>query len=263
VPYQQPPKEENFRFILESMARTKGSLTSVFSDFASITACTYAMQTREEEYLATIKGYEREELNQFAKAMAFMVNEMNDKPFIDILGPYHCEVQSKFTRDAGGEFYTPQEVGKLMAKVGLNVKDVVEAGKPITINDPAAGSGGLILSLAEEFANAKAVDLMRVTCQDISKVGCDMAYINMTLWGIPARIIWGDTLRMTVKDQWQNIHWYRVGEPLREHVGRFKELLEVEPSKNPSTSDTSIAQTVQPDLTIHLNDAGQREWTFE
>lgn len=257
----QPAKEENFRAILEGIARTKGSLVSVFSDFACMSACAYAMQTREPEYLSIAKQYTREELNIFANAMGCMVMEMESQPYIDILGPYYCEIQSKFSRDAGGEFYTPQEVGKLMAKISVNAKTVIASGKPITINDPASGSGGLILSVAEEFADAGAVDLMRVTCQDISKTACDMAYINMTLWGIPARVIWGDTLRDTHRGQWENLHWHRVGEPLREQFKRVQGIFEQEHEEEPVRSIEENLDDKR-DVAIDTNNAGQLEWTF-
>lgn len=261
----QPPRGENFRAILENIARTKGSLVSIFSDFACMAACAYAMQTRESEYLSIAKQYDRTELNAFAKAMGCMVMEMESKPYVDILGVYYCEVQSKFTRDAGGEFYTPQEVGKLMAKISVNAKAVIAEGKPITINDPAAGSGGLVLSVAEEFSEAGAVDLIRATCQDISKTACDMAYINTTLWGVPARIIWGDTLRNTHRGQWENVHWHRVGEPLREQFKLVQNLIDTDPRKQPSLSNDqkkAAEASAERDIQIVANSAGQQEWTF-
>lgn len=84
--HRQPPKDENFRLILEKMARTKGSLVSVFGDFTCMAACAFAAQTREPEYLSVAKGYKREELNEFARAMGYLVNEMEDNHFIDVLG---------------------------------------------------------------------------------------------------------------------------------------------------------------------------------
>ena len=260
MPHDQPPKEGNFRPILESIARVKGSLTAVFGDFACMAACAYALQTREEEYLDVAKRYERKELNQFAKAMGFMVNEMEAHPFTDLLGPYFCEVQSKFSRDAGGEFYTPQEVGRAMAKMSIDSDAVIEAAKPVTINDPAAGSAGLILSLAEEFAKAGAIDLMRVTCQDISKVACDMAYINTTLWGIPTQIIWGDTLRNSRHKVWENIHWHRVGEPLREQAQTLKRLLTEPPPKAEALPEPD--KTSEPKRPLS-NQVIQQEWKFD
>ena len=72
---------------------------------------------------------------------------------------------------------------------------------------------------------------MRVTAQDISKVGCDMAYVNLTLWGIPAHIVWGDTLRNTVNNSWKNVHWARVGEDSRLAIKRAFDLVTTKPRR--------------------------------
>ncbi|GHC56097.1 N-6 DNA methylase [Roseibacillus persicicus] len=208
------PKYE-FRKFLEPIARRKSSPLEVFRDFATMAACSLAMQTREEEYLQIAGKYERKELGDIAKALGALVVEMEEFPFTDLLGHYYCEVNAKSGRDQRGEFYTPREVNKLMARMSVNTEEIVEKGLPFTMNEPACGSGGIVLALAEELAPHNAVDLMRVTAQDISKVGCDMAYVNLTLWAIPAHIIWGDTLRNTVNESWKNIHWARVGEDSR------------------------------------------------
>lgn len=220
----------DFKKFLEPIARRKSSPLEVFRDFATMAACCLALQTREKEYLEIAQKYEREELDEIAKALGALIVEMEEIPFTDVLGPYYCEINAKSGRDQRGEFYTPHEVNRLMAKVVVDVDAVVEKGLPITINEPACGSGGIVLALAEEFAKAKAVDLMRVTAQDISRVGCDMAYINLTLWGIPSHIIWGDTLRMTTNASWKNIHWVRVGEDARLAMKQAFNLLGEEPS---------------------------------
>ena len=255
----QTPKDRNgnFRAIIEDIARTRSSPFEVFTDFVRMAACALAAQTREEEYLAVAKNYSRDELGEFSKALAFLTTEMEEAPFSDVLGPYYIEIGSQFSRSFRGEFYTPKPVGDLMAKMLIDAPAVIEAGRAITVSDPASGSGGLVLSVAAEFAKAKAVDLLRVTCQDISKAACDMAYINTTLWGIPARIVQGDTLRATVEHEWKNIHWFRVGEPDRERIGRMMEVLRAPPVE-PAPEETPDEK---PEITD--GDHGQREWTFE
>ena len=193
-------------------------------------ACCLALQTREEEYLEVAKNYTKEELNRIAEAFASLVNEMQDNPFIDILGVYYMEVGAKSVRDARGEFFTPKPVCSAMAKMMVDIEQVKEEGRPITVSDPASGSGGIPLAVAELFAPGH-VDLLRMTCQDISPLSCDMCYINMTLWGIPSKIIWGDTLRMTAEKVWCNVHWFRVGEPEREKIQMMMRLISEEPEK--------------------------------
>ena len=65
-------REQNFRSILQDLARTRSSIVSVFADFCRITACCLAMQTREDEYLQAVKGYTKDELNQLAQAMGML-----------------------------------------------------------------------------------------------------------------------------------------------------------------------------------------------
>jgi len=189
---------ENFRKILESISRRKGSILTVFRDFCKMTACSLAAQTREEEYLDIAKRYGKEDLQRLSKALASLVYEMEANPFCDILGTYYMEVGSKSDISARGEFFTPKPVCSAIARMLIDVDNVKQEGRPITVNDPACGSGGIPLAVAECFAPTD-VDLLRITCQDISQLSCDMCYINMTLWGIPAKVIWGDTLRMTVE----------------------------------------------------------------
>jgi len=232
---EEPP--EDFRKILEKVARQKRSILSVFRDFCKLTACVLAAQTREDEYLEVAKSYHKDDLKRFSEALASLVDEMQNTPFTDLLGTYYTEIGSKADISARGEFFTPKPVCSAMARMLIDVDQVKEEGRSITVNDPACGSGGIPLAVAERFAPGD-VDLLRVTCQDISEHSCDMCYINMTMWGIPAKIIWGDSLRMTVENMWCSIHWFRVGEHFRERFQTVRRLMEGLPQET-SSSETN------------------------
>lgn len=248
------PKYE-FSKLLDPIARRKSSPLDVFRDFVTMSACALAVQTREEEYLDVAKKYDREELNEFGKALGALTSEMEEFAFSDILGPYFCEINSKSGRDQRGEFYTPPCISTMMAKMSVNVDEIVERGLPFTIGEPACGSGGMVLAIAEEFSRAKSVDLMRVTAQDISRVGCDMAYVNFALWGIPAHIIWGDTLRQTVNVEWKNIHWARVGEDRRLVMKKAFELVREEPPVAEVEAELEVVISQRPE-------DSQQQWLF-
>jgi len=47
---------------------------------------------------------------------------------------------------------------------------------------------------------------LRVTAIDINRTACDMAFINTTLWGIPTRILHGNSLSNEYWAAWSNIH---------------------------------------------------------
>lgn len=155
--------------------------------------------------------------------MGMLIQEMELNPYEDILGTYYTEHIASSDQSARGEFYTPRAISSLMAKISMDIDQIKEEGKPVSICDPCSGSGSTILACAEHFKPD--IDLMRVTLQDVNVVACDMAFINTTLWGIPAEIILGNTLTMDITAAWKNIHWHRVGEDQRRKTIQMFEFM--------------------------------------
>jgi N-6 DNA Methylase len=239
----------NYRSIIESIARTRSSQVQIFADFCRMSACALSLNTREGEYLEISQRYNRDELSEFSQALAYLIEEMEAKPFTDILGDFYLEVASHSSKQARGEFFTPPQISKLMARMLFDVEAVKAKGMPITVNEPACGSGGMVLAVAELFA-PDAVDLLRVTCQDINPLAADMCFINTTLWGIPAQVILGDTIRMTETARWKNLHWRRVGEDQRL---AFRELMEFISSPPKQQSFTDRAAESRPEAFREVN----------
>lgn len=232
---------DDYRTILRSIARNKSSLLQVFSDFCRMSACAVSVLQREPEYLEIAGRYNRDELSDISLALACLVNEMEKKPFTDILGDFYLEIASHSSKQARGEFFTPPDISKLMARMIFDVDAVKSRRLPVTVNEPACGSGGMVLAVAELFA-PDSVDLLRVTCQDINPLAVDMCYINTTLWGIPAQVILGDTIRMTETARWKNPHWRRVGEDQRQAMREIMELL-----SSPQEPEAGFADPCQPE----------------
>ena len=74
---------------------------------------------------------------------------------------------------------------------------------------------------------------LRVTAIDINRTACDMAFINTTLWGIPTRVIHGNSLSLECWAAWSNIHyvtpWLRPAlPPEASEQGKPPEPAEVE-----------------------------------
>lgn len=214
-----------FRDAIQSIARTRSSQAAVFADFCRMAACAVSVLAREDEYLKIAANYSRDELSDFSQSLALLVQEMESKPFTDVLGPFYLEVAAHSSKQARGEFFTPPELSRAMARMLIDVDSVKSAGRPITVAEPACGSGGMVLAVAELFA-PDSVDLLRVTCQDINPVAADMCYLNTTLWGIPAQILLGNTLGTTLSGSWKNPHWRRVREDERRLFIEVKSLIE-------------------------------------
>ncbi len=99
-----------------------------------------------------------------------------DESKIDILGDAYEYLIASFASEAGkkaGEFYTPQEVSKLLAKI-------VTIGKTRLKNayDPTCGSGSLLLQVS------KLINVGTLYGQEIRDTNFNLARMNMFLRGL-------------------------------------------------------------------------------
>jgi hypothetical protein len=144
-------------------------------------------------YLEEAKRWKREQLDLFCQAFAGLILESETRPYQDLLGDIHMETLSTKGKQQTGEFYTPQPVCTLMARMLL--KDNAE---PVTIHEPCAGSGRLILACAQTYAEIfnRSPTLLRVEAWDLSRTAVMMTFINTTLWGIPCTVVHGNTITL-------------------------------------------------------------------
>ena len=204
---------DDFRKILESISH-RHDTHRVFDAFTRLAACCLAAHTREAEYLEEAKHWEKPELELFGKALGALVLEMETKPFEDVLGRHYMEFAlSSKGQQWNGEFHTAKTICDLMARMTLADMEYLPTEGPITVCEPACGAGAMILSLAEACP-PEARRRLRVTAIDISRTACDMAFINTTLWGIPTRVIHGNSLAMKWWAAWSNIHYIAPWLPL-------------------------------------------------
>jgi type I restriction-modification system DNA methylase subunit len=241
------PPERDFRKILASISDYHES-RRVFDAFTRLVACAVAMRSREKEYLEEAGRWKKEDLERFSHALGALIAEMELRPFEDILGPYYTEFAlSPGTRDKHGEFHTPKAICDLVAQTLIAENKCPEDG-PITLCDPACGAGAMILSFAAALPPADRRRL-RVTAIDINPTACDMAFINTTLWGIPTKVIHGNSLTMEFQAAWRNIHWLMPWLPLiPEH-----EVPQLPPQGEPPTPSEKNAI---------VSSLSQLEWKF-
>lgn len=93
------------------------------------------------------------------------------------------------------EYFTPQAISSIIAKILVNMSPVED--KLYDIYDPSAGSGSLILHLANELGEGSFGEKAQVYTQDISGKSSRFLRINMLLNGLTNsldNIIEGDTL---------------------------------------------------------------------
>lgn len=192
---------------LERLASSGRRPLEAFKLFCTMAACEVSLRRREDEYLEAVGGWKREELEVVAGAFGPLVEEMERRPHQDLLGPAYEVLGSPGDRTFRGEFYTPTAVADLAAELQLAGMQWPE-GRPLDVLEPASGSGGMVLALVKAMAHRSIPPAkVRFECWDVAKTACDMAYVNLTLHGVPARIVWGNSLSGEVRRAWENPLW--------------------------------------------------------
>ncbi|MDE6667505.1 MAG: type I restriction-modification system subunit M [Clostridia bacterium] len=92
------------------------------------------------------------------------------------------------------EYFTPQAISKIIAEILVGMSEKIQASE---IYDPSAGSGSLILHLANELGSEDNISRAIVYTQDISNKSSRFLRINLLLNGLTDslhNVIQGDTL---------------------------------------------------------------------
>ncbi len=186
-----------FVSIIQSLDRSK-SIENVFRDFLALSTYSlaqpfYRSNEIEDKYMQIIKSYAREQAVKFSKLLAFLVEGLEQK-YQDFLGQIFMELG--FGNARKGQFFTPYSVSKLMAEINVgNVENIADR-ELITLSEPCSGSGGIIIAFAESLKEKdyNYQNKLFVEAIDIDEMCFMMTYIQLSLYGIPARVMLGDTL---------------------------------------------------------------------
>lgn len=145
-------------------------------------------QDREKRYLEIVNQYP-DKGERFAEMMAWLV-EMFEEEITDALGEIYMEsgCGNKYT----GQFFTPFHVSKMCAHLAL-----IDSEDGIyRLNEPSSGGGGMILAsaIALRDRGVNYQKQMKVVAQDLDWIGVYMTYVQLSICGIDAVVVQGDTL---------------------------------------------------------------------
>ena len=152
-------------------------------------------QEREEEYLKTIRAYGQD---------SYRISEMTDL-LVHALENDMSDVLGKIYMDAGcgnkntGQFFTPFHLSEAISNCTLS--EDVSPEKPAIIYEPSCGGGGMIIAVAKAIQK-KGINYqraMKVVAQDLDWKAVYMAYVQLSLLGINAVVVQGDTLQEPLK----------------------------------------------------------------
>jgi hypothetical protein len=173
----------------------------------------------------------------------------------DILGDIF---QGAITRGQNGQFFTPDSICTLMAKLaatddareGAEIQEgseetrEAESSATKTVADPCCGSGRLLLAAARENRNRYFVG------QDIDHRCVKITAINLALWNLYGKVIWGNSLTLECKRVY--------------HTGfKGRGVIRVEETEPARTEPPVISADETPPSSASANDSLQQGSLFD
>ena len=196
-------KREAEKEIIKTIGDLSGSYTPyvIFTDWVKMTAIAIqnsccalhdkTWQTREKAYIDTAKKYSNQERASLCKMQALLWQSFQEYGIYDYLGDIY--MRSGAGSKATGQFFTPFHISELCAQARL--KDLTME-ENIKMSEPSTGGGGLILATAKVLCD-KGINYQRcldVVARDLDWNGVYMTYVQLSMIGIKAVVIQGDTL---------------------------------------------------------------------
>ena len=181
-------------------------LWQAWQDFTEVTALAIVQSTgfsqdREDQYMRTIGKYEPKEIQIFPKLISLTIEAL-ELEYCDFLGQMFMELElgSKWH----GQFFTPYNLCKVIAQLTIS-KDQFKDGQIVTINEPAVGSGAMIIAVCEYLRenNINYQQQLDIIAQDKDYIAFCMSYIQLSLLGCSAKVIYGNTLTLESSLVWQ------------------------------------------------------------
>ncbi len=210
-----PAQKKEFISLFEETARYHHRF-KVFCDFVTISAislrnsCSFS-KALEDEYHLIMKSYEPKDQERLCKLLAITVQGLELAPE-DFLGDIFMSLE--FGDARRGQFYTPQNVSKMMAEMQFSHLDELLKEKPfVTVSEPACGAGGMILPIVDILLRAghSPAETIWVQAIDVDRTAALMCYIQLSLWAIPAQVIVGNCLTLEVREVWHTPMHYLKG----------------------------------------------------
>lgn len=172
----------------------------LFCDWCKLMAISISNQVwfdekRENDYVQLAKTYKAEELQTFQEMTGLLVLAF-ETGVDDYLGTIY--MKGGMGNGRTGQFFTPFHLAELTAQVSIDdLFSHLAKNDQIKLNEPASGGGAMILAVAKALSD-KGVNyqnVLEVTAQDLDWNSVYMSYVQLSIAGINAVVIQGDTLK--------------------------------------------------------------------
>ena len=150
----------------------------------------------EAQYMGIVDTYhDKDTVRRYPQLLAFVSDGVCQGE--DVLGAIAAELCVLDTHN--GQFFTPMEVCKLMSALTLpDIGRVIKEHGFLTISEPCAGSGAMIIAAAEHVLQQgfDPAHQMLVHAVELNRLSYKMTFIQLSLKDIPAYVEHANTLSL-------------------------------------------------------------------
>lgn len=199
-------KMDKHHFLFNLFNQSEGNIYKIFDDtlleISELNKDIFAVNTSDGQrhhLFEAISEYVKKDTdskNKFAKAIIERLSEESFEAVFEQNFDFFSHIFEYLIKDYNtnsgiySEFYTPKFAGDIIARIMVKDNETVTNVK---LNDPSAGSGMLLITLANRIG----IDNCSLYSQDISQKSSDFLRLNLILNGMTKSlddIIQGDTL---------------------------------------------------------------------
>ena len=107
-----------------------------------------------------------------------------------------------------GQFFTPFDLGRLLTGLSFDedrVRDAIRERGYVSLSEPAAGSGGLVLAFAQHMLDAGFPPHLHMFAEarELDRRAFQMCFVQLSVRKIPARVVHCNTLTM---EEWEVLY---------------------------------------------------------
>lgn len=240
--------------------------SDVFRDFVELAAIAILnsyirdedWENREERYHVIRRQYKEEAFKIFPELLGVLasgcIRAVKVGNYEDFLGELYMDLGASNERN--GQFFTPMSISRVMAKLaGIDTVEKLANKRFVSLLEPCCGSGANLLAFAEHIADSGKIPSlhMAAVAVDIDVLCVWMCFVQCHFYGIPAKIIHGDSLKLEFHTAWRTVHWLRGGfedDMKAEIVADKKAAFDAEQQHHRETKITAPLLTLEEQLIL-------------
>ena len=208
-------KHQFDRTLLKIAEITRGRISrpQTLSDFLAYCALLLSIRTdpvhteQRSKSLERLKAnYKKDEWEAFYQGLVDLcrtfVRNIQVGRYEDLFaGPF---TQVRATSRALKQDFTPVDVGKLIGAISVSSNLSLPEKGFFSLGDHACGSGTLLLAGAQRIADTgyNPAEQLVIQAADLDARCVHMTYLHLSLYGIPAVVVHGNTITLNEYDRW-------------------------------------------------------------